>query len=79
MSKLKIYHTVKGGSEVSTEDTVEKVSATVRVKQIQADGGLWTDTSFIPWDSITYIEFEKEADKKEAEPEEAPKHRTARH
>jgi len=74
MSKLKIYHTVKGGSEVSTEDTVEKVSATVRVKQIQADGGLWTDTSFIPWSSITYIEFEKEA-----EPEETPKHRTAKH
>ena len=74
MSKLKIYHTVKGGSEVSTEDVVEKITAPVRVKQIQADGGLWTDTSFIPWASITYIEFEKEA-----EVEEAPKHRTARH
>ena len=74
MSKLKIYHTVKGGSEVSTEDLVEKISAPVRVKQIQQDGGLWTDTSFIPWASITYIEFEKEV-----EVEEAPKHRTAKH
>jgi len=79
MSKLKIYHTVKGGSEASTEDLVDKISAPVRVKQIQSDGGLWTNDSFIPWASITYIEFEKEADKKEAEPEEAPKHRTARH
>jgi hypothetical protein len=74
MSKMKIYHTVKGGSEVSTEDVVDKVSVHVRVKQIQSDGGLWTDTSFIPWTSITYIEFEKEA-----EAEEPPKHRTARH
>ena len=74
MSKMKIYHTVKGGSEVSTEDLADKISVHVRVKQIQNDGGLWTDTSFIPWTSITYIEFEKEA-----EAEEAPKHRTARH
>ena len=59
MSKMKIYHTVKGGGEVVTADEVDKLSVPVRVKQIQTDGGFWTDTSFIPWDSITYIEFEK--------------------
>jgi len=59
MSKMKIWHTVKGGSEVLTEDSVEKLSVPMRVKQIQTDGGFWTDTTFVPWSSITYVEFEK--------------------
>jgi hypothetical protein len=59
MSKMKIYHTVKGGGEVVTADEVDKISVPMRVKQIQSDGGFWTDTSFIPWNSITYVEFDK--------------------
>lgn len=62
MSKLKIYHTIKGGAEVMTVDEAEKTNAAQRVKQIQADGGFWSNDTFIPWPSITYVEYVRTPD-----------------